>query len=189
MANVTDSPLSFKQLTPENWLEHDTTGSHIVSVSPTGVTSTPTGDGWATMILKPHLSEKTPNDLVELFEVARSALCYGFFFYPLYTLGSEQLYRVIESAVALKCEQEKAPKKVNKFKDRIEWLIKKGIIDQNFRDKFHAARELRNRASHMDRQFIYDQTMAIRGVAVAVELIDILFDAIGSDEIKKPGGK
>ena len=182
MTNNTDSPPGFKQLTPKNWLEHDTTGSHIVTVSPTGMISKPTSDDWATMILTPRLSEDAPRDLVELFEVARGALCYGFFFYPLYTLGSEQLYRVLEAAVASKFKSEKAPARVRRLRNRIDWLRDYGKIDQETTDRLHAARELRNISSHADRQSIYDQTAAIRGVGIVVELINQLFDGSGSEK-------
>ena len=35
----------------------------------------------------------------------RGAMVYGYFLYPLYVLGAEQLFRVAEAAVTLKCEQ------------------------------------------------------------------------------------
>ena len=135
-------------------------------------------------MLDTPVGETVPSELVELFEVARGALCYGFFFYPLYTLGSEQLYRVLEAAVASKCEREKAPARLRSFRDRIDWLRDEGKIDQETNDRLHAARELRNISSHADRQSIYDQTAAIRGVGIAAKLINQLFDGGGSE---KPG--
>jgi len=32
-----------------------------------------------------------------MYEAARASMCYGYFFYPLYTLATQQLFRVAEA--------------------------------------------------------------------------------------------
>src|SRR5262249_39654732 len=68
------------------------------------------GHDWANHILKPALSGNVPIDVKELFEVARGAMLYGYFFYPLYALADEQLSRVAEAAITHKCLELSAPK-------------------------------------------------------------------------------
>lgn len=43
--------------------------------------------------------EHVPKDIQVLFEVAKEAMVYGYYLYPLYNLATEQLYRVTEEAV------------------------------------------------------------------------------------------
>ncbi len=52
------------------------------------------GGDWVKKILRPALSKKTPKDVAYLFEVARGSMCYGFYFYPLFSMASEQLHDV-----------------------------------------------------------------------------------------------
>ncbi len=179
MSSESSSQQLFKHLTVGNWLDRDLWGSHIISISPSGETSSPTGDGWASMILSFKLSPDVPSEIVELFEVARGALCYGYFFYPLYTLGFEQLHRVADAAVKRKCELDGAPSKIRSFENRIDWLFTEAEIDEVTQGRLHAGRWLRNSTSHPDRQMIVDQTMAIRDVEVTVELINLIFEGHG----------
>lgn len=91
----------FKKLTRENWSTLDPTASHNVWIDDEGNTRPVTPDDWAEEILQVQLSNKVPSELRNLFEVAQGVLCYGAFFYPLYTLGDEQIYRVLDAAVTL----------------------------------------------------------------------------------------
>ena len=57
-----------------------------------------TGEDWARAFLNVELKEHVPEPVSDLFAIARGALLYGWFFYPLFRLGEEQLYRVVEAA-------------------------------------------------------------------------------------------
>lgn len=138
----------FKEITPDNWLEPDNTLKPFVKLSPTG-------EDYLSYILRPNLHESVPSGVQALFEVARSAMAYGYFFYPLYTLAMEQLFRVAEAAVTHKCSDLKAPKSKRKFKEKIDWLVKESIIPQSESGLWHAVRNLRNMASHPENQSIY----------------------------------
>ncbi len=111
----------FKNLSPDNWRKLDCTGSHIVRVKSDGTSEGLNEDDWASRFLGYELSQKVPEDIRNLFEVAQGVLCYGCYFYPLYTLGSEQLFRVQEAALLSKCAQMGAPK-IRKYVDAIGWM-------------------------------------------------------------------
>ena len=81
---------SFKRLTQTNWFEPDPTGGAFGEINlATGEERQMTAERWAERILAVGLSEAVPVEVRDLWEVARGVLVYGFFFYPLYTLGDE----------------------------------------------------------------------------------------------------
>ena len=82
-----------------------------------------------------------------LIEVARDALLYGYYFYPLYALEEEQLYRSADAAILYKCKAHAGPEKAS-FGRRIDWLYDQGMLDESERGWWHAIRKLRNHASH-----------------------------------------
>src|SRR5687767_7625635 len=96
-----------KKITPENWLERD--GIQFAAIEYTSLNdsygSLMDGKDWIHNFTQPELSENVPGNVHSLFEVARGALCYGYFFYPLYTLGFEQLFRVGEAAISTRFVQ------------------------------------------------------------------------------------
>ena len=98
----------FKKLTPNNWKEHDPAVDCFVRPIENGVDKIDEKE-WANRILKSKLSAKVPKVVQNLFNVSQATLCYGWFYYPLYTLGIEQSYRVLETALRIKCDQLGAP--------------------------------------------------------------------------------
>lgn len=169
----------FKKLTSENWREIDDTSSPFVRTNADGSVEKLTADDWAATILRSQLSANVPGNVGELFEVARGALCYGCFFYPLYTLGCEQLYRVQEAALKDKCTQMGASKRLNTFGKMVDWMKEKGEFSEGRFRQWKATRQLRNSSSHATKQSIYDPTMAVWHTSVAVELINELFEDPG----------
>lgn len=91
---MTDYEHGIKKLTVGNWLKPDGVWSHFEGIS--------SGEVWVRSILQPALVETVPLEVRKLFEVARSAMAYAYFFYPLSSLAEEQLYRVVESAATYK---------------------------------------------------------------------------------------
>lgn len=168
----------FKKLTPENWLEVDSGSTHFVSIGPDGVPKSITSERWAEEILALEMPDTIPRPVRDVFEVARGTLCYGCFFYPLYALGSEQCFRVMETALRHKCRDLEAPAHVSKgFKSMVEWLVSRGAIEKTDELRWDAARRLRNAASHPDRQSIVMPTMAVNNLDIAVEMTSALFRA------------
>jgi hypothetical protein len=82
-----DQFLGFSRITPENWLAPDRSG-----YAPFGIAQ----DQWIDLFGEPRLGATVPLDVVRVFEIARSAMIYSWFFFPLATLGLEQCTRIAE---------------------------------------------------------------------------------------------
>jgi hypothetical protein len=133
-----------------------------------------TGEDWATQFLNPHLDERVPEEVRSLFEVARGALAYGYFFYPLFTLAAEQLYRVAEAAVSAKCTLLGAPKRFS-FQEKIQFLLDRNVIaGENF-PQWNAVRLLRNKSSHPKEQTILTPGMVATMLEQIAKRINELF--------------
>jgi hypothetical protein len=165
----------FKEIGPSNWLEPDDALRGFVRISPDGQPHTITGEEYLQHILRPKLHASVPPDVQALFEVARGAMVYGYFFYPLYTLAAEQLFRVVEATLAYKCKALGAPELRRTFEKSIEWLVEEGVISRPESARWHAARQLRNAASHPERQMILTPGNAIGILEIVADDINSLF--------------
>jgi hypothetical protein len=147
-----EAPLGIKRLTLANWTEPDPANQNFARYSPFLQEGVPMDSGdWARLFLAFELEDHVPVEIRDLFEVARGAVLYGWFFYPMYQLGQEQLFRVSEAA-ARRCskllgDDEARPS----FFKSIDFLVKEGAIAADDRRRWEAARELRNSSSHPER--------------------------------------
>jgi len=148
------SKLGFKEITTKNWLTPDEILKAFVKTTASGLQPLTSHD-YLDIILKSRLNESVPKDLQALFEVARGAMIYGYFFYPLFSLAVEQLFRVAEAAVTSKCELMDPPKSKKSFINKLKWLLEKGVIPDSDFAKWDALRHLRNAASHPKHQLIF----------------------------------
>jgi hypothetical protein len=169
------SRFGFKEISSSNWLEPEDFMRAFVRIDPRAGPVEMVAKDWVEAIMSPALVSTVPEDVQALFEVARGAMVYGFLFYPLYTLAAEQLLRVAEAAVSHKCGQMHAPKRAKTLDDRIKWLNENGAISDDQLLRWHATRELRNYASHPERQSIMTPGNAIGYVERTAELINNLF--------------
>ena len=103
------SDLRIKQLSVRNWLEPDAAVKFFVGASADGCTHELVGADWLEEVLDPKVEQQVPQEIRELFEVARGAMAYAYFFYPLYTLALEQLLRVADAAVLHRCRSTTHP--------------------------------------------------------------------------------
>jgi hypothetical protein len=71
-------------------------------------------------------------------------------FYPLFRLGEEQVYRVVEAAATTCYRQFGGSKRRPAFADAIDWLLDTGVIHRADAPRWEAARKLRNIASHSE---------------------------------------
>ncbi|PWB50792.1 MAG: hypothetical protein C3F06_12115 [Candidatus Methanoperedenaceae archaeon] len=158
----------FKKITVDNWREPDEISSLFINVPL---------DEWISIILEPNLREAVPIEIKKLFEVARGALVYGYFFYPLYTLGLEQLFRVAEAAVTRKCKTMEAPPAICKgdFQKKVKYLVELKVIPNQKEDIWNAIRGLRNIASHPQDQSILAPGEAIGKLSRIADEINSLF--------------
>jgi len=171
--------LGFKILTSANWLEPDKVSTSFVRRSKSNGKYYPiTGEQFLNDIMKPKLIEAVPKGICSLLEVARGAMIYGYFFYPLYTLGCEQLFRVADTAIIYKCNEIKALHPVIKhtFENRLKYLISKDIIPKHKENTWLAIRKFRNITSHPKHQSILTPGQAIGLLERIVNEINSLFN-------------
>ena len=90
----------------ENWLTVDPVWDAFGKSEPSE---------WVHDLLKVNLDPVVPLAIRKLFETARGTLVYGRMFYPLLTIGTEQVFRVLEAAATNKCMAMNAPAEIKKF--------------------------------------------------------------------------
>jgi hypothetical protein len=158
-----DDQLGFRRIDPEDWLQPD-----IPSYFPGWK-----HQQWVQLFVRPVLAENVPAEIRRLFEAARGAIIYGWFFYPLLTLGLEQTWRVTESAARARCEM--LGKREDRFFDQIKALVEAGIIPVEYEPRWQALRKLRNHSSHPKQQTIWDPGQAYSELERAADWINQLF--------------
>lgn len=145
----------------DRWLMPDLRMEQFLTLNKlTGSARDSTADDWLRLWKRGHLDLPVPAQIIELFEQARACICYGYFFYPLYALGIEQLMRVADAAVAVRCEQLDAPKSVHTLSQRINWLAKSNYTRGFDAQHWHRLRLFRNEATHHTRASVIPPAMA-----------------------------
>lgn len=175
MENDPDVHFGMKKLQLHNWREPD-----VPKCFP-GLTE----EVWVTEGMRPQLISAVPEEVVSLFEIARGSILYGWLFYPLLTLASEQLHRVQEAAVRARCQtagipitrQGKDGKTCPRnFGELIRDLSGQGIIGREERSMWEAVRKLRNWSSHPERPTILPPGHALAAIDVTARRINQIFD-------------
>ncbi|MBR9901137.1 MAG: hypothetical protein GYB19_13915 [Rhodospirillales bacterium] len=170
-----------KILTAENWNAMDERSSFIEFQNRfDGSEYCLTGSGWAERLLRYPLKASVPDEIVELQEVAIAVMCYGFNFYPLYTLGQEQITRVLEAAISHAYRALKGPSKKTRYVDRLDWVAAKLKFSDDRLKQWHASRAIRNSASHATKQSLFGSSDALNFVRISSILINELFEQIDS---------
>lgn len=177
--------LKFKFPTVENWLEHDTCWQSFVTSTPeSGGFFVPYApDMWIVQAREARIVTAAPIEIRSMFEVSRSCIIYGYLCYPLLTLGTEQLYRVLERAVRVKANQIGCPKIKRKdqpdelagYQKSLEWLDTNGAIATSDMGMWEAAVWLRNNASHPSIQSIRMPGDALGELRTTADRINQLF--------------
>lgn len=131
----------FKEITSDNWLEPDP----IMVTAFSGLT----GEERVRELMSVELHESVPFEVRRLFAVARGVACYGYLFYPIYTLASEQMTRVAETAVRYKYRIEGGIKhKKTSYKQKLAYLQEQGMIPERDAIWWSAIKDMRDDASH-----------------------------------------
>jgi hypothetical protein len=172
-----------KKITLQNWQTPDIPRTFNI-----------TGERWVQRLLEPELNPNVPEEVEQLFEIARGSMIYGWYYYALATLAAEQLYRVCELAATLCCKQAgisllvvPKPAKNNKqhkpqkprqkrFVEIINDLVKAGIIPKADAVRWHATRQLRNIHSHPKSRTIDTPGNNATKVRLACDRINQLFN-------------
>jgi hypothetical protein len=172
-------PLRFKRLTIENWAEPDPVNAHFARLSPVVGPVPMTGDAWARAFLAVELSPGVPDEIRDLFEAARGAMLYGWFFYPLFRLAEEQVYRVLEAAARTRYREFAGAKAQPSFHEAVSWLTRRGAIAPADEVRWRAVRELRNDASHPKYQSVMPPGAVLATLQAAAHDINELFASPG----------
>lgn len=171
-----------KRITLDNWRQPDPASSLPTMVNRlAGSVRSITPEDYIAPALEPQLVESVPEDVRDLYEVARGALAYGFYFYPLFTLATDQSLRVAEAAVEAKARGMGCPKKASTFEKRITWLGAQGVIPAADLEKWHDLRHMRNESSHPRHQHIFPPAGVFAMFRHVAELVNSLFPAAPAD--------
>lgn len=171
-----------KHLTKENWLETDPNSARYIHLNTeTLETKDLFPDHFVEIVMDINLSENIPSDLHGLYNTARGAMLYGYFFYPLFALGTQQLFRLCEAAISDRYLNAGGPPKrrdgrFHYLTFKIDWLFKNGIINEAQQQYFHMMREARNEASHPTFQTIQPPMMAAHLLTSISQEINALFE-------------
>lgn len=166
----------FKVLTTDNWLEPDPTSTMFMKFSHSDESvSSMSGEDWVSQFLSPKLKDTVPEEVRALFEVARGSLAYGCFFYPLYALAGEQLFRVAEAAVSIKSKLYGASEK-STFYQNLKSLLDSGVISNQEYSDWENIRKLRNEFSHPKQQNILPPGAVATLLYRVADKINALFD-------------
>jgi len=123
-----------------------------------------------------RVSDAVPTELQILFEFAKGAMVYGLFFYPLYTLGWEQLSRVFEAAVTTKVSLLEPSLSESPLAKKVQWLKERGHLPASEVDKYDLFRQWRNRVAHPKAHTLVGPPDARRMLREMRDLLDYLFD-------------
>ena len=130
---------------------------------------------WAHQLLAVDLKEHVPETIRDLFVVARGVALYGWLFYPLFRVGEEHAYRVVEAAVKDCYRQLGGPRRRPTFENVIDWLIEVDVIPASDKTRWDAVRHLRNAASHLDQPSYMPPTAVLATFKACAHDINRLF--------------
>jgi len=163
-----------KDITAENLSEPDPRIQYFVKSAET----------WVKRCQVIPLGPEVPTDVTDLLEVARGAIIYGWFYYPLMTLGVEQCFRCLETAARIRAKQlgiqieRPDPKRgviPEGFAHLVRQLHRGGAIRSDDLPRWDAGRDMRNYVSHPEQQMIVMPGEVVGLLDNTIELVVRLF--------------
>ncbi len=168
--------LPFKRINLSNWSEPDPASAGQAKGKDESGWQYYTGEDYLKEIEKVALNPNVPKDISEQIELAKAICTYGYYFYPLFTVGMERAILSADSATVHMCKKLGGPKNVtNTFEKRIDWLAEHGLIDEPTRNRWHNVRKYRNYSSHPKHVTFMTPVMALGIMERVAEAIDSLF--------------
>lgn len=171
-----------KILTKDNWQEIDPACEVFANLDTiSGEVEPFFPDYWLKIVFSPKLGDTVPEDVWKLFEVARGAMLYGYFFYPLFNLGRDQLHRVSDVALSTKYLKLGGPEKTKNggyypLHFKIDWLHDNGHLNDDEFKEWDWVRETRNEGTHRDFAGMYPPRPAVDALEETAERINNLFN-------------
>jgi len=167
--------INYKKISCENLFECDQVMSAFRILLPNGKNRVITLKEWFNKIFQKKLNDSIPIVVSEQIEITRNIMVYGYFFYPIFTFASEQLTRIAENAINIRCNSLQCPKSKKTFKEKIEWLHKNSLLSKESYLKWESIIKLRNKFSHPEKQSIITPFMGIELINNIVEEINNLY--------------
>ncbi len=167
--------LPFKKIDLENWLQPDPVSSGFAKGKDEKDWVHYEGEDYLAEVLEPALIPEVPTEVQQLYEMARGMYAYGYFFYPLFTVGMEYTYRAADAALFHLCDGMAVPEGVTNFKRRIDLLVKEKLINSEDEEVWEGIRKLRNTFSHPKQAMFLPPTMAIGSIQAIANAINKLF--------------
>jgi hypothetical protein len=172
-----------KHLTQENWLDVDpiiASGVFVRFSLADGSSRRTTPADWTERLLALQLDPTVPTEVRELYAVARGAMLYGSLFYPLFTLGLEQVARVAEAAATAQAARFAIPSQTSKrkhkdFRTILDDLLAQGVLAEEEHDQWTTIRQFRNLGAHPRQITILPPGAAIGLLGSLTETINRLF--------------
>jgi hypothetical protein len=153
---------AFKHVTISNWLLAD--GAPATAVG---------GTDWIEYVNSLTFAPGVPRDVYEAFQSAAGAIGYAYFYYPIFTLASQQILRVADFAVDKVLEMHRMPKP-RSFAERLELLKSARLISATAFHRWDGIRRLRNEATHPQWQEHWGESMSLRMIGIVAEAISTL---------------
>jgi len=94
------------------------------------------------------LNNDVPDQVKEVFEIAKKLFVFGYFKYQLFTVSAHYGFLAVEAAIGSKYTVKYGPNKIG-FDERIKRLAKDGILPPEKQEIYEACRRLRNALSHL----------------------------------------
>jgi hypothetical protein len=125
-------------------------------------------------ILSLTLGSEVPQDIRRMFQFIRNSAVYGFLYRPIFTLMKDELWLLRDAALYQKCLQLGEETRAKGMGYRVEYLVKKGVIEADERGVWDAARNLRNSTAHRTQQRMW-QAGCYGALRAAMQDINRLF--------------
>lgn len=167
--------MTFHRLIPEDWHLPDPLSVRCTVSATDGSPTEMDGAAWAALFLSVELHPSVPAEIRDLFEVAKGTLVYGWFYYPLYDGGQQQLFRLAEAAAFHRYRELGGPRERLSFQKTIDWLAETGAMNAGTVEQWHALRKLRNEGAHPKHRVVVPPGHASRVLANVAMAVNSMF--------------
>jgi hypothetical protein len=120
-----------------------------------------------------RLESHVPHEVRRAFRVALGSLPYAYWYYPLYTMGSQQLLRVADYALD-QFARTAGMERPYSMADRIQKLSSSGLLSESDASRWQLIRRLRNMVTHPTFQEIWSLRQACDVADSVAEAINAL---------------
>ena len=173
----------FKELSEDNWLSRD---GELDGEEP----SPQVREEWLVSVREPRLLDEVPNEVQRVYEVARGAAAYGYFFSPLMALAERELYRAAEAAIRFKFREldvtppglknrklaKQASRDPRDFRRMVDFLVARGVIPKDAAQSWSAIAKSWQVVAHPEDGTLFSLAAVLKSLDRFAELINGLYE-------------